>query len=219
MSRSTLILTFAATVFATLALSSVDFGHLPWALSRAAGLASFAALTASVAFGLLISTKASDGMLPRPFVFEMHQFLSVLSLTLIALHIGSLVFDRYLGLSVVDLVVPFTSSENTFAFGIGVVAAWLTGLTTASFWVRSRIGVKRWRKLHYLTFAAWGTGLVHGLMAGTDTGAPVVYWSYVVSAALVLALTALRIVDATARRPAVKKPATTGAGRRVYSES
>lgn len=205
MSRSTILLTFAAAVFATFAVSSVDLGHIPWALSRAAGLASFAALTAAVVFGLLISTKAGDGVLPRPFVFEMHQFISVLSLTLIAVHIGSLVFDRYLGLSIVELVVPFATGEKTLAYGLGVVAAWLTALTTASFWVRSRIGVKRWRKLHYLTFAAWGTGLAHGLTAGTDTQLPLVYWAYVLSAAAVLALTTLRIVDATSKKPAVKK--------------
>lgn len=215
MARGTLVMTFVAAFFATVALRQFDLGHLPWALSRASGLASFVVLSLSVILGLLISTKASDGLLSRPFVFEMHQFMSVLSLSLIAVHVGSLLFDGYLALSVKDLLVPFVAPDDTVAIGIGVIAAWLTAITTASFWVRSRIGVKRWRTLHYLTFAAYGTALWHGFAAGTDSQAPVVYWGYVLSAGAVLALTTLRIADRKVKRAAPRRQPATAAARRA----
>ena len=39
-----------------------------------------------------------------------------------------------------------------------------------SFSLRRRIGVRNWRRLHYLTFAVFGAATVHGLAAGTDRG-------------------------------------------------
>ncbi|MCC7363740.1 MAG: hypothetical protein IT303_05175 [Dehalococcoidia bacterium] len=192
-SRTALVLFFFASMLGAVALRGADFGTVPWALSRASGLAAFAVLTASMVMGLLISTKAGDGILSRPFVFDMHQFLSVASLALIAVHVGSLLFDRLFGFTSLSVLVPFLYPHEPLAMSAGIIAAWLTAITTASFWVRSRIGQKRWRTLHYLTFLAYLGGLGHGIFAGSDTELPFVYWGYVFSAAAVTALTALRI--------------------------
>ncbi|MCC7090130.1 MAG: ferric reductase-like transmembrane domain-containing protein, partial [Dehalococcoidia bacterium] len=185
----------------------------PWAISRASGLAAFAVLTASVVMGLLISTKASDGVLGRPFVFEMHQFLAVVSLVLIGVHAGSLLFDGFLHFTSLSLVVPFISPYRPVAVGVGVIAGWLVAITTASFWMRSRIGQKRWRTLHYVTFLAYVAGLGHGVFAGTDTQLPVVYWGYILSLATVTALTTLRIAGykKAIRRAAPARPSTPAA--------
>lgn len=183
----------AATLISVVTLHSADLGSGPWAISRASGLASFVVLSASVVLGLLISTKAGDGIVSRSFAFEMHQFLAITSLTLIAVHAGSLLFDGFLHLTVRDLAIPFTSPYRPVAVGLGVIAAWLAAFTTASFWMRLQIGQKRWRRLHLVTFVAYFAGLGHGLFAGTDTSVGAMYWMYVVSAAFVLALTTLRI--------------------------
>jgi predicted ferric reductase len=201
---SMLISFFLASFLGAFALQGADLGHIPWALSRASGLAAFAVLSASVIMGLLISTKASDGMLSRPFVFDMHQFLSVASLVLIGVHAGSLLFDGFLNFTSLGVLVPFVSPYQPVAIGVGIIAAWLCAITTASFWMRSRIGQKRWRTLHYVTFLAYVGGLWHGIAAGTDTQLPLVYWGYIFSLATVSALTVLRVsgYKKVVRRPA-----------------
>ncbi len=217
-SRAMLLSFFVASFLGALALQGVDLGTVPWAVSRASGLAAFAVLTASVVMGLLITTKASDGVLSRPFVFEMHQFLAVVSLALIAVHAGSLLFDGFFRFTALSLVVPLVGPYEPLAVGAGVVAGWLAAITTASFWMRSRIGVKRWRKLHYLTFLAYFAALGHAAFAGTDTELAPVYWGYVTSAGAVLALTTLRISGYRGRRPAdakSKRPAQVGVRRPV----
>ena len=218
LSPSTLILFFVASFLGAFALQATDFGHVPWALSRASGLAAFAVLTASVIMGLLISTKASDGLLGRPFVFEMHQFLSVASLVLIGVHAGSLLFDGFLNFTPLGLLVPFVSPYQPVAIGVGIVAAWLCAITTASFWMRSRIGQKRWRTLHYITFLAYAGALWHGIAAGTDTQLPLVYWGYILSLAAVAGLTTLRVTGykkvirrGTPARPSAPPPSSSGA--------
>ncbi|MEO6045785.1 MAG: hypothetical protein ABIQ47_17945 [Tepidiformaceae bacterium] len=205
-----------ASLFGGLALNAGELGTLPWMLSRVSGLVAFVLLSSSVVFGLLISTKAADGVLPRPFVFTIHQFLSVLTLTFLGVHAGSLLFDGFLHFGPVSLVVPFAAPYRPFWVGLGVISAWATAIVTASFWMRGHIGQKAWRKLHYASFVAYLLSLVHGVTAGTDTALPLVSWTYVVSFALVAALLVYRI--GLASQPA-RKPVAEAARRRSPAEA
>lgn len=197
-----------ASLFGGLALSAGDLGHIPWMVSRASGLVAFVLLSASVIFGLLISTKAADGVVSRPTVFSLHQFLSVVTLTLLGIHAGSLLFDGFLKLGPAAVLIPFASPYQPLWVGLGVISAWLAAIVTASFWMRARIGQKRWRKLHYASFGAYLLSLVHGVTAGTDTALPVVTWMYLLSFALVAALLAYRIgmKGQPAKSPARRHP-------------
>jgi DMSO/TMAO reductase YedYZ heme-binding membrane subunit len=67
--------------------------------------------------------------------------------------------------------------------------------------LKSRIGHKLWRKLHYLTFLAYGAALAHGLLTGTDTGARWANLIYIASAFLVGGLTIKRILGSGGRVP------------------
>ncbi len=199
-----------ASVLGGLALNAGDLGTLPWMLSRVSGVIAFVLLSTSVVFGLLVSTKAADGLLSRPFVFTIHQFLSVLTLTFLGIHAGSLLFDGFLHFGPVSLLVPFTSPYKPLWVALGTFAAWTTALVTASFWMRGRIGQKAWRKLHYVSFGAYLLSLIHGVTAGTDTTVPLVSFIYLISLALVAGLLTYRI--AASRRPA-RKPVGAAAKR------
>ena len=72
-----------------------------------------------------------------------------------------------------------------------MLAAELMALIYISFSQRRRIGMRNWRRLHYLTFAVFGAATVHGLAAGTDRWA---FGLYAGSVATVAALTAWRVV-------------------------
>ncbi len=191
-----------------------DLGHIPWYISRASGLIAFVLLSFSVILGLLISTKAADRVLPRPLVFDLHQFLSVLVLSFTGVHIGSLLFDGFLRFTPMQLVVPFAAPYRPFWTGIGVLAAWSVSLITASFWARKRIGQRNWRRIHYLSFAAYLTALGHGAMAGTDSGVPLVILLYVGSFGVVMALLIYRIHMSSQRRTAPKLANPRGARAR-----
>ena len=86
---------------------------------------------------------------------------------------------------------PGLSPYRPLAVGIGVLAAELMVLIYASFSLRRRIGVRNWRRLHYLTFGVFAAATVHGLAAGTDRWA---FGLYAGSVALVAGLTAWRIL-------------------------
>jgi len=46
--------------------------------------------------------------------------------------------------------------------------AWLMLVLATSFKARRRIGQRRWRQLHYASFAAFSLALWHGLTTGSD---------------------------------------------------
>jgi len=205
-------LTAAAIVafLASAVLATVDAGHYPWYVSRATGLLSMAMLNASVVLGLLLSAKSAPAWFPKPMLFELHQFLSVLALALVAVHTAALLFDGVAPFTAAQALIPFVAPYDTAEMAMGIIAGWLTALVTASFWAKKRIGQKAWRRLHYASFAAYGLGLVHALGVGSDVAIPFVYWSSILGAALVAALTVYRI-GAVRARPAPRRPAVSPA--------
>jgi methionine sulfoxide reductase heme-binding subunit len=188
-----------------------------WFLARASGLAAFAALTASMVLGLLVTTKVSEPKVPRIFNFEIHSFVSVLALTLIGIHGGSLLFDASFHFTPLALLVPFVAPYAPLWTGLGVIAAWLVAVVTGSFWAKKRIGHKAWRKLHYASFGAYALSLVHGMSAGSDTSNVAVYWFYALSVTLVASLFVLRLAGprkAAAPHRAAPANASTATGSR-----
>lgn len=142
--------------------------HVFWITSRAAGVVALLLASVSVSVGLTMGGR----MLPRAQrdLRPLHEALSLATLAALALHAVSLLGDAYLSPSLADLTLPFASSFREPWMAIGIVAGWATALLGASYYVRGRIGVARWRRLHRFTALAWLLSIGHALGMGTDAG-------------------------------------------------
>lgn len=167
-------------------------GTALWITSRAAGVTAFLALSLDVAFGLFISTGVADRALPRARIVEAHRFLSAVTLGFVAVHAGALLGDRFIRFDVLDLVVPFLARYRPLAVGLGLLAGYLAVVVHHSFAWRKRLGPRRWRSLHYASFAVYAAALLHGILAGTDGHA--LAGVYLASGAVVGGLVLYRIV-------------------------
>jgi DMSO/TMAO reductase YedYZ heme-binding membrane subunit len=78
------------------------------------------------------------------------------------------------------------------AVALGIVGLYLAAIVYGSFAVRSRLGVRRWRALHVLSFPAFVLITLHGILAGSDGGSSWLQLLYLTSAGLVLWLTLYR---------------------------
>ena len=56
--------------------------------------------------------------------------------------------------------------------GLGIVAGYLAAVLGLSFYLRRRVGAKRWRDVHRLTPLVYVLGVIHVLGAGSDASAP-----------------------------------------------
>jgi len=137
-----------------------------WYVARAAGLVAFGSLTLSVWLGLGMSTRLATRFQKR--LFGWHQTLAWTGLSMLALHVGALLFDPTLHFGPASVLVPFASPWHPGAVAAGVGAGWLTLMLAVSFRLRRWIGQKGWRRLHYASFAAFMLALGHALTAGSD---------------------------------------------------
>ena len=98
-----------------------------WYLSRASALAAFVLLWVSMASGLIISNKLAR-IWPGAFTaFDLHQFTSLLGLGFAVLHVLTLLGDRYIGYSLVQVLVPFANAPyRPLWVALGQVALYLS---------------------------------------------------------------------------------------------
>jgi sulfoxide reductase heme-binding subunit YedZ len=162
-----------------------------WLLARATGLTAYALLTTSVLAGLTLKSRPLGTRVKAAVVTDLHRFLSLLALGVVALHGLVLTLDSTVRMPLAALLVPGLSSYRPLATGIGVLAAELMTVIYLSFSLRRRIGVRNWRRLHYLTFGVFAAATVHGLAAGTDRWALPLYAG---SVAAVVGLTVWRVI-------------------------
>jgi hypothetical protein len=211
------VLAATATMFGGAALQALsdwlasEQDRLAWYAIRLLGILSWATLTGSVIYGLLLSTGILDAIAHRTVSFALHQELSGIGLGLAMLHGALLTLDSSMPFSITEVLVPFAAPYRPVWVGLGQVGLYLTLVVIASFSVRRRIGQAMWRRLHYLTFLIALAATAHGLMAGSDTGAPFALPMYVSATVAMVSLVAYRIYQAaTARRArsAVSGPAS-----------
>jgi sulfoxide reductase heme-binding subunit YedZ len=175
---------------------------MTWVATRAAGYTAFALLTASVALGLLLSSPLRPTRWPRFATTELHRFVTLLTLVFIAIHVLVALLDSFIGFSLSDVLVPFTSNYRPVWMGLGIVSAYLAAALWASSWLQRRIGYRWWRRLHFGTFGVYVGAALHGIGAGSDTGWAWSWTIYLASFALVGALVVVRLPDRASRTPA-----------------
>ena len=188
---------------------TVEHDRLPWYATRLLGMLSYLAISGSVVYGLLLSTGILDVIAQRTVTFTLHQDLSGIGLGLAMVHAAILMIDTSVPYTPVEILVPFAGPYRPIWVGVGQLALYLTAIVMGSFYLRKRIGQKRWRTLHHVTFLAFLGATAHGLMAGTDTAAAWAFWMYLTATAFVVFLLVYRIVLSVAGRVAPSAPMPT----------
>lgn len=140
-----------------------------WFATRATGTVALILLTATTVLGIAGAGRYAPSSLGRFEVAALHRNLSVLSLALLVLHIGTALADSYVPLGWISVLVPFASPYRTVWVGLGTVAFDLLLAVALTSALRLRMGVRRWKAVHLLAYAAWPLAVFHGAGTGTDT--------------------------------------------------
>lgn len=181
-------------------LFALDRVQAFWYVTRAAGLIAYMLLWLSMVWGLAVSSKIFDGALHRAMTYDFHQFLSLLAIGFIALHVAVLLADRYLPFSLADILVPFHAPYRPLWVGVGVIGFYLTLLVTVTFYIRRWIGTKTFRTIHLASFLAYLSAVFHGLFAGTDSSLWATRLMYAGTSLVIVFLTAYWLLMALTNR-------------------
>jgi sulfoxide reductase heme-binding subunit YedZ len=141
-----------------------------WYVGRGTGLVALTLFTVVLVLGIATRSGRPVAGLPRFAVSALHRNASLLGLGLLIVHIGSLLFDPYAQLNVINYVIPFTSTYRPFWVGMGAIALDLLIVIVATSLLRQKIGPRVWKVLHWLSYAMWPVAVLHGLGSGTDAG-------------------------------------------------
>jgi predicted ferric reductase len=175
-----------------------------WYLARAGGLAAMVVLGVATAFGALGSVRRGDP--ERRVVWQyLHRTAAITGLLLLVGHVTAVVFDAKAHVSLEAVVVPLTSSYRPVAVALGTLAAYLFVLVALLGAARGRLAASpgataAWRGLHASAYLAWGMGVLHGFLAGTDSGQTWVRTLDVLVIGLVLGALLARVVAPRSRR-------------------
>jgi methionine sulfoxide reductase heme-binding subunit len=189
-------------------LFSVNSTQLWWYVTRSAGVVAYLLLWFSVAWGLAIPSKIFSSFLSQEFTFDFHEFISLLTIGFVVLHVSVLMVDRYLPYTIWQILVPFLSTYRPIWVGLGILSFYLIILVTITFYMRNRIGMKSFRAIHWLSFAAYISVAFHGIYAGTDSPLVAMQLLYRVTALVIIFLTVYWLVLKMRKKPSPAQVST-----------
>ncbi len=141
-----------------------------WLVSRASGVVALVLISLSVLMGLAMATRVLGRPKLRRAAARLHEHVALIALVAIAMHGAALLGDKWLRPGWRGVTVPFAMSYRPGFTGLGIIAGYLALLLGPSFYLRKRIGARRWRKLHRATALVWVLSAIHTIGAGSDGG-------------------------------------------------
>jgi DMSO/TMAO reductase YedYZ heme-binding membrane subunit len=175
-------------------------GHVLWYFTRGSGAVTLLLLTASLCLGIAGRARLGGSRFPRFGIADLHRNLTLLAIAFLGIHVATTVADTYTPIGIRDAFIPFVSSYRPFWLGLGALACDLLLALVVTSLLRARIGLRLWRRVHWLAYACWPVALFHALGTGSDPRAGWLQVLAIISVGAVLAALAVRLVTAEGDR-------------------
>ncbi|MFA5986308.1 MAG: ferric reductase-like transmembrane domain-containing protein [Parcubacteria group bacterium] len=182
-----LVTQFAETVPDTTA----ERAPISWYFSRATGIVAYVLLWLVTFFGLSFRNPFLKRFVAPIYKLDMHIYFSFLALAFIFVHGLVLMFDTFVHLSLIEVLVPFTANPdviNVHAIAWGIIALYIMIILIITSLLRAKLPQKLWRGLHFLHVAVFALVVVHVLAIGTDFQSGAIRIGFLVSAGIVVFL-------------------------------
>ncbi len=139
-----------------------------WLVSKASGIVAIVLISLAVLMGLAMATRILRRPSLKRAAARLHEHVALAGLFAIGVHGLALLGDHWLKPGLRGIAVPFAMSYRPQFTGLGILAGYLALLVGPSFYLRRRIGARRWRTLHRASAVVWLLAVVHTLGAGSD---------------------------------------------------
>ncbi|MGH2947921.1 MAG: ferric reductase-like transmembrane domain-containing protein, partial [Solirubrobacteraceae bacterium] len=128
--------------------------------------------TSAVAATTSAWPRACDSTSASTLLVAVHEHAALAALVAIAVHGITLLGDSWLDPGPRGIAVPFVMDHEPVYTGLGIIGGYLAAILGLTFYVRRRIGTRRWRNLHRLTPVVYALGVIHALGSGSDAQEP-----------------------------------------------
>jgi predicted ferric reductase len=165
-----------------------------WYVARAAGLVAWAVVTASMAFGLTLSTRLVRRRGAPAYLLDLHRFLGTLTVVFVTVHIAALWADSFLYFGPSEIFVPMASTWRPVAVAWGIVGLYLLAAIQTTSWAMRHLPRRIWHGVHMASYALFISATAHGFLSGTDRGNLAVQWLALTGGMIVVFLIVFRVV-------------------------
>ncbi|HEX2708214.1 MAG TPA: ferric reductase-like transmembrane domain-containing protein [Solirubrobacterales bacterium] len=194
-----------------------DPANYPWWLaSRAAGIVAFVLITTAVLLGLFMASNIYRRPGLKRNLVKLHEQVALTALVAVGAHGVLLLGDAYLRPGLSGIAIPFTIAYRPVWVGLGILAGYLALILGPTYYLRRRIGTKRWRLIHRATVVVFALAVAHSLGSGTDGTSLWFRTLAIASATAVVVLFAIRYRRKAPRPapvPASPRPGPVGESR------
>jgi len=181
---------------------------LPWFIARAGGLVAWAVCTASIVWGLTLSTRLVRRKGAPAWLLDLHRFLGTLSIVFTGVHLLGLWLDTFLPFTLKDFVIPFNQhldlagQRGRDALGRwrpgwvawGVVAFYLLIAIQVTSWAMRKMPRKVWHTIHLSSFLLFAFATIHAFGTGADRKNRLVIFGCFTGVSFVLFLVLFRLL-------------------------
>lgn len=183
-----------------------------WYAARSSGIVAWVLITASIIWGLSLSTRIT-GQKPTPaWLLDLHRYLGGTSVVFTAIHLGGLVADSWVYFGWLETFVPFYYSDapGRVPVGIGVIAFYFMMAIQLSSLMMRKLPKKVWRWIHWSSWPLFFLATYHGIYSGTDVKNPFYRYVALLSVGAVFFLSVVRfLAPSKAKRKAQRARPTT----------
>ncbi len=140
-------------------------------LTSYAGLAATGLLTFNLLLGLLLSTRynpVASWPHRRLPLFDLHNWTGYVALAVVVLHPLLLLPSATAKFGWLDIAVPFWAPKQPIINTIGAFAAYALIFVVVTSYFRNRIGIRTWKKLHYVAYAVTVALFAHSLLTNPN---------------------------------------------------
>lgn len=141
-----------------------------WDYSRASANVAWILILFTILWGVLLSTRVLRGMDRPAWLRDLHSWLGGLTVCFSAIHMATLLPDKYIDFDLINLFIPFTNSYKPLAVSLGVLGFWTLVAIQGTSLMMKKMSRQTWRRIHMLSYPLYGIIVVHSLTAGSDVG-------------------------------------------------
>lgn len=152
-----------------------------WYIDRGSGLAALLLLTTAVVLGVISVARVHSPRWPRFALAQLHRNLALLALTFGVVHVATAVVDSFVPIRLADAFIPFAAAYKPLWLAAGTIGADLMLAVLITTALRRRLGFRAWRSVHLLSYACWGTSVLHSIAIGSDARSAI--WAVMIVAA------------------------------------
>ena len=176
----------------------------PWYLTRASGIIAAISLVLLMVTGITMFIGYEFKFMQPLKAWANHRTLGIVFSISVAVHVLSLLFDKYISFTIPQVLVPFASdykpvhllglAVGSLGVALGVLSLYLViAIVYTSLTKNMTQRPRFWKWTHYLSYAVILLIFFHSIMIGTDLKSGLWRWSWIVANTIILVLVGLRL--------------------------